>query len=120
MHRVVHFEIPADEPERAIRFYREVFGWQFQKFGDQQYWLVITGPDGQPGINGGLLPRMPGATTVNTVEVESVEKAVATIEAKGGKNVVPKMPIPTVGYVAYCSDPEGNVFGVYQADPSVK
>ncbi len=120
MHRVVHFEIPADHPERLMKFYGELLGWQFHQFGEQQYWLVVTGPHGQPRINGGLLPRQPGATTVNTVAVASVDQAVKTAEAKGGKNVAPKMTIPGVGYAAYCADPDGNVFGVFQDDKSAR
>ncbi len=121
MSRIVHFEIPADNPEGLIKFYGKVFGWQFQKFeGPMEYWLVTTGPDSTPGINGGLLRRQAGATTVNTVGVPSVDAAVSSITASGGKNVVPKMAIPTVGYVAYCLDPDGNMFGVYQHDPSAK
>ena len=119
MSRVVHFELPADNPERAVDFYKKVFGWQFQKWeGPTDYWLVSTGPDAQPGINGGLLRRQqPGAGTCNTIGVTSLDDSVATITKNGGKNVVPKMPIPGVGYVAYCSDTEGNVFGLLQPDP---
>ena len=123
MPRVIHFEIPTDNPERAVDFYREIFGWQFQKWnGPQEYWLVTTGPDGQPGINGGLLrrPKGPGAGTVNTIDVASVDEAVAAIEKAGGKNVVPKMAIPGVGYLAYCADPDGNVFGIMHEDRGAK
>lgn len=120
MPRVIHFEIPADNPERAVKFYQVVFGWQFQKWeGPMEYWLVTTGPDGRPGINGGLLRRQqPGQGTVNTLDVESVDAAVATVEKNGGKVALPKMTIPGVGYVAYCLDPEGNVFGMLEADPT--
>ena len=122
MSRVIHFEIPADNPERAAEFYREVFGWQFQKWqGPQEYWLITTGPEGQPGINGGLLRRTnPGAGTVNTIGVASVDKCVAAIEKKGGKIVVPKMAIPGVGYLAYCMDTEGNTFGILEADQAAR
>jgi len=120
MPRIIHFELPADDPERAAEFYKNVFGWQFQKWeGPQEYWLITTGPKDQPGINGGLMRRQyPGAGTCNTVDVASVDGAVTTITKHGGKNVVPKMAIPGVGYLAYCSDPEGNVFGLMQADPN--
>ena len=120
MPRIIHFELPADNPERAAEFYKNVFGWQFQKWeGPQEYWLITTGPKDQPGINGGLMRRQyPGAGTCNTVDVASVDGAVTTIAKHGGKNVVPKMAIPGVGYLAYCSDPEGNVFGLMQADPN--
>jgi hypothetical protein len=58
MPRPIHFEIPAEEPHRAIRFYEIVFGWKFDKWeGPMPYWLITTGPEGQPGINGGLMPR---------------------------------------------------------------
>lgn len=122
MSRVVHFEIPTDNPERASKFYREVFGWQIQKWqGPMEYWLVTTGPDGQPGINGGLTRRQPpNSGTVNTIAVVSVDQAVTNIEAKGGKTVMPKTTLPGVGYLAYCQDTEGNVFGVMQEDRSAE
>jgi predicted enzyme related to lactoylglutathione lyase len=119
MSRVIHFELPADNPERAVEFYKKAFGWQFKKWeGPQDYWLITTGAEGQPGINGGLTRRMqPGAGTCNTIGVASVDDAIASIAKSGGKNVVPKKPIPGVGYLAYCADTEGNVFGIMQADP---
>jgi uncharacterized protein len=122
MPRVIHFEIPADNPDRAVKFYSEVFGWKFQKWaGPMEYWLITTGPDGQPGINGGLQRRSsPASSIVNTVDVASIEQSIATVESKGGKTMMPKTPIRGVGYVAYCQDPEGNLFGMMQADPSVK
>jgi predicted enzyme related to lactoylglutathione lyase len=84
------------------------------------YWMITTG-DGQPGINGGMMRRShPGAGTVNTVDVASVDEAVKQIQGHGGKVVAPKMPIPGVGYLAYCQDPEGNTFGIMQADPAAK
>jgi len=119
MPRVVHFEYAIDDPERASAFYHNVFGWKVTKWGDQDYWLVGTGEDGQPGIDGGLTPRQPNwPNVVNTVDVASVDAVVAAIEANGGKVIVPKMPIPTVGYLAYCQDTEGNIFGIMQSDPN--
>ena len=122
MPRVVHFEIPVDNPERVLKFYKDVFGWTFQKWdGPQEYWLVTTGPNEEPGINGGIMRRQKGnAGPVNTVAVASLDKALATIEKVGGKTVVPKMSITGVGYVAYCEDPDGNIFGVHEADASAK
>jgi predicted enzyme related to lactoylglutathione lyase len=122
MARVVHFELPSDNPERAVRFYKEVFGWQFQKWdGPQEYWLISTGPEGQPGINGGMMRRQqPGTGTVNTVDVASVDQSAAAIEKNGGKIVAPKMPIPGVGLLAYCQDTEGNVFGILQKDANAR
>ncbi len=120
MPRVVHFEINADDVERAVKFYSEVFGWNIQKWeGPINYWLVITGEDAEPGINGGLMKREdPAATTVNTIDVPSVDEFAAKITAGGGKVVRPKTAIPGVGYFAYCQDTEGNAFGIMEEDES--
>jgi predicted enzyme related to lactoylglutathione lyase len=122
MSRVIHFELPADNPERAVDFYKKIFGWTFHKWdGPQEYWLVSTGQDTEPGINGGLMRRQyPGAGTCNTIDVASLDQAVASVAQHGGKTVVPKMAIPGVGHLAYCSDTEGNVFGLMQADKTAK
>ncbi len=116
MPRPIHFEIPADQPDRAVRFYEQVFGWQFQKWdGPMPYWLVRTGEG--CGIDGGLMNRAhPGQGTVNTVDVPSCDECVRKVEAAGGKIVMPKMAVPGVGWLAYCADTEGNTFGVMQAD----
>jgi len=120
MSRVIHFEIPTDNPDRAAEFYRSAFGWQIQKWpGPQDYWLASTGPEGEPGINGGLLRRPhPGAVTCNTIGVKSMDESLAKIAKSGGKVVVPKMAVPGIGHLAYCSDTEGNIFGVMQPDKS--
>ena len=122
MSRVIHFEIPAAEPERAAAFYKQVFGWSIEKWpGPMEYWMVTTGADGAPGINGGLLKKQaPTTATTNTIGVDSVEKAIAAVKSAGGKLVMPKTPIPTIGYFAYLEDTEGNLFGVLQSDADVK
>lgn len=122
MPRVVHFEIPADDPERAIAFYQSVFGWTIEKWeGPIEYWLVMTGPEEEPGIDGGLARKDDLlAGTVNTIDVASVDESVAKIEAHGGKVLRPKMAVPGVGWMAYCEDTEGNSFGLMQSDPEAK
>ena len=122
MSRVVHFEIPADNCGRAEKFYAEIFGWKFQKFpGPQDYWLINTGPNAKPGINGGLLPRPhPGAPVVNTIQVEDLNQSLNAVAKHGGKTVVPRMAIPGVGHLAYCLDTEGNTFGMMQPDASAR
>jgi uncharacterized protein len=122
MSRVIHFEIPAAEPERAAAFYKKVFGWKFEKWpGPVEYWMVTTGADGAPGINGGLLKKQaPTTATTTTIGVESVDKAIDAVTSAGGKLVTPKTPIPTVGYFAYLEDTEGNLLGVMQSDPHAK
>ena len=122
MSRVIHFEIPAADPEKLSAFYQKVFGWKFDKWaGPMEYWMIVTGKDGQPGINGGMM-RKPGgiASTTNTIGVDSVDAAIASATKAGGKLVMPKTPIPGVGYFAYCEDTEGNMFGVMQADSNAK
>ena len=118
MPRVIHFELPADDPERATRFYSEVFGWRIHKWeGPEDYWLISTG-QGEPGIDGAIMRRSDGMVTTNTIDVPSVDEFVDKIVAHGGKIAAPKMEIPGVGYLAYCHDPEGNMFGVMQSDTS--
>ena len=75
MPRPVHFEIPADNPERAIEFYSSIFGWKFNKWaGPMEYWLITTGEPAEPGINGGLMRRRdPNQPCVNTITVASVD-----------------------------------------------
>ncbi len=120
MPRPIHFEIPADDPSRAAKFYETIFGWKINKWdGPMEYWIVKTGAG--PGIDGGMMKRQhPGQSTVNTTDVASVDDSIKTIEANGGKVVVPKMPIPGMGWLAYCMDPENNIFGIMQADSSAK
>jgi predicted enzyme related to lactoylglutathione lyase len=115
--RVIHFEIPADDPEALSGFYHQVFNWQTAKApGPMEYWLTKTG-EGQPGIDGGFLRRRnPQQPVVNTIGVESVDKALEDVVANGGRIALPKMPIPGVGWLAYFHDPEGNIFGIMQAD----
>jgi predicted enzyme related to lactoylglutathione lyase len=122
MSKIVHFEIPADDPERAMAFYGKALGWEFTKFeGPMDYWLIRTGPDEAPGIGGGLAPRrQPGEGPVTVAGVASVDETAKAIEAAGGKTVIPRMGIPGQGWAAYFTDPEGNVFGIFQPDPEAK
>ncbi|HEY7573011.1 MAG TPA: VOC family protein [Nitrososphaeraceae archaeon] len=127
MPRVIHFEIVADKPERAMKFYKEVFGWEFNKWnGPQDYWLVKTGEDNQPGINGGLTPKRnqdnanTSSRVTNTIDVPSVDEFSTKITMGGGKVVSPKMAIPGIGYLAICEDTEGILFGIIQSDRNAK
>lgn len=121
MPRVVHFEFNADKPERAVKFYQEVFGWEIKKWeGPIDYWLVMTGEKEKPGIDGGIMKRMDDETTIITIDVPSVDEFVKKIQEAGGKVVKPKDVIPGVGYFAYCADTEGNVFGIMQEDHEAK
>lgn len=111
MPRVIHFEIPADDPERAVEFYKEVFGWEIEKWnGPFDYWLVKTGEDDQPGINGAIMTKMMGDQLRNTIAVESFDDFASKILTNGGKSVIPKMTIPNIGTMGSFEDTEGNVF----------
>ena len=126
MARPVHFEIHAADPDRARRFYSTVFGWTIERWGDQDYWIVTTGTDDQPGINGGLLPRRgpapePGAPVnafVATHGVEDIDAVLKTALDNGATVALDKDRVPGVGLLAYLLDPEGNIFGVLQPEQS--
>ncbi len=121
MPRPVHFEVPADDPDRLIAFYRDVFGWEIHKWdGPMDYWLVVTGESGTPGIDGGIARRQPGATVAMSLDVPSVDEYAGKIESAGGAIIVPKMAVPGVGWLAYFKDTEGNVFGIMEEDESAK
>ena len=124
MPRVVHFEIYTNDPDAVRPFYQDVFDWKFKKFEESpiEYWLVTTGDDKEPGINGGLARPRAGQSpgTLNTIGVASLDQSIKKIEARGGKICVPKMAIPGVGWLAYAEDPAGNVFGILQPDESAK
>ncbi len=123
MPRVVHFDMVADDIERAKAFYGEVFGWKFRKYegGEQEYWLITTGEAPEPGIDGGLSKRTPqNPALVNNIGVKSVDESSEDIKRNGGKVLVPKAPIPGVGYFAVCVDTESNTFGIFQDDTTAK
>lgn len=117
--RVVHFEIPCDNPEKVMSFFKETFGWSFKQFGNEQHWLTITGDEKTPSIDEGVMEkRDPNLPVVNSINVDNIDEAVKKVEKAGGKFVVSKMPIPSVGWLAYFSDPDANIHRIYQHDPS--
>lgn len=124
MARPVHFEIHADDPQRAIAFYSGVFGWTVNQWSDQPYWLVSTGPTEEPGIDGAILPRTgdrpaagaPVVGMVNTMQVADLDAALTKAFELGGVLALDKMVIPGVGTVAYVLDSEANVIGMLQPE----
>jgi len=134
MNRVVHFEIQAENPERAMKFYKDVFGWSFEQWGEQKYWMVMTAEKDskEPGINGGMLPRPanPGAggapkecganAYVCTVQVEHFDETAKKIEGAGGVVASPKFALPAMAWQGYFLDTEGNTFGVHQPDANAQ
>jgi predicted enzyme related to lactoylglutathione lyase len=118
--RVVHFELPADDPDRAAKFYADAFGWKVQKWGGPtDYWLVTTGVEGEPGIDGGIGKRQGADDQItNTIDVPDLDAAIAAVEAAGGSITNAKHAVNGVGWLAYATDTEGNPFGMMQADES--
>ena len=130
--RVVHFEIQADDLERARKFYTAIFGWDFQKWPmpDGEYWGIMTDSkeSKQAGINGGLLkrpcpPPKPEQGTnafVCTVQVENYDDIEKKILAAGGVVAMPKFALTGMAWQGYYLDTEGNTFGIHQPDPNAK
>jgi uncharacterized protein len=121
--RVVHFEIPYDDGDRARSFYKELFGWQLVTMPQMGgYTLVMSGPSGDQGptepgfINGGMLSRQdsPASGTVVVVDVDSIDETLERIGRLGGTTVSPKSPVGDMGFAAYATDPEGNVVGLWE------
>jgi uncharacterized protein len=122
MPRPVHFDITAGDPERAVSFYEQAFGWKFTRWGDggpMDYWLIETG-ETHPGIDGGLSRRQEGdaPATTNTIGVDSLDDAMEAVKRAGGEIIQDRMPIPSVGWFAAFTDPDGNRFGLMQSDES--
>ena len=129
MGRPVHFEVQVDDVERAKNFYAEVFGWAYEDYSQvtgTPYWGVITGDEGTPGINGGLLPRPVPAPApeqgtnawVMTMGTDDFDATAARIIAAGGQVALPKMALPGMAWQGYFIDTEGNTFGLHQPDPN--
>ena len=119
MARVAHFEICADDVERAVSFYRHVFGWEIRRWdGPHEYHVVITGDDTElPGINGGTIDRRDSfAGSGNLVDVPALDNALLRVVEAGGTIIHSRSTIPGVGYVAYCRDSESNPFGLIERD----
>jgi uncharacterized protein len=125
MDKVVHFEIPADDVDRAKEFYGAIFGWQLQTMQMEggEYTIAMTTPideqsqlPTEPGaINGGLMRRDEHTPTpVITIEVDAIDDALQRIESQGGAVVRPRTAIPGMGAFGYFKDPEGNVLGLWE------
>lgn len=129
--RVTHFEIHAADPQRAIKFYGEVFGWEFPQWMENPpYWGVMTAPEGsnEAGINGGLMNRrgdapVEGAAVnafVCTVQVDAYDSIHTKILDHGGTVAVPKYAIPGMAWAGFYKDTEGNIFGVNEPNQDAK
>jgi hypothetical protein len=117
--RVIHFEIPAHDPARAVAFYADAFGWKIEQWEDVDYWLCYTGTGA--GIDGAIYKRShPGEAIKITAAVADFDAAEKAVKEAGGKIVAPKVPVPGVGWLGYALDTENNEFGIMQFDPTAK
>jgi len=116
----IHFEIPADDLNRAKSFYNRLFGWEIYKVPGRKNYLLITA-DGEKRVSSSIIKRFsPRQTTIIYFDVPSVEECSARILELGGEIVVSKKPIPGVGYFAICHDTENNNFGIWEEDSHTK
>ena len=114
---IVHFEIPADDIERAQKFYKQAFGWKISDPWKMKYFLVETKKKGEDGINGGLMQRkMPGQPFMNYIGVKSIEASLEKVKQAGGTICMPETEIGTgMGWIAAFKDTEGNMMGLHEA-----
>jgi predicted enzyme related to lactoylglutathione lyase len=133
MPTIVHFEMPANDVERAKKFYTDLFGWKIEKWpgtsskdsssSSMEYWIVSTTDDkgNKAPIGGGLMKRQEQHQQItNFIDVNSVDEYSSKIEKLGGKVVVTKMAIPGMGYFAVCHDTENNSFGIWETNEGAK
>jgi predicted enzyme related to lactoylglutathione lyase len=138
MPTIVHFEIPADDIERAKKFYTDLFGWKIEKWPwmnngdsssssssssyDMEYWKITTTDEkGNKALGGGMMKRqMPQQPNINYIDVKSVDEYSSKVEKNGGKVVVSKRAVPEMGYFAVCLDTENNAFAIWESNESAK
>jgi len=117
MSSIVHFEIPADDIQRAKTFYSSLFGWKIEGFQGMDYMMIDV--LGAPG--GGMMKRMhPDQLITQYIGVTSVDEYAAKVEKLGGKIIVPKKAVPGMGYFVICMDTENNTFGIWEMDLQAK
>ena len=120
MNCVTHFEIYAGDPAKLADFYRSLFGWAVDQMPGIDYWRIQTGANGAGSLSGGLTYRpFPGPRSwVHYVHVPSLDEAVARVELLGGEVLRPKVAVPKTAWYAVVADIEGNIFALWQADPT--
>lgn len=122
MNSVVHFEVPADDVERAQKFYSETFGWKMNSMPEMGYTMIHTTQTDERGmiqtpgaINGGMMKRQGAITSpVITINVENMQEAIERVKKNGGEMVGETLEIGDMGYAAYFKDTEGNLMGLWQ------
>lgn len=128
-HTVCHFEIPADDPKRAAEFYRGLFDWEIRDWDSAnnkaEIMMITTVPWDEagrtirPGVNGMIMKRQhPQQPFANYISVEDIDAYGARVESLGGSILMPKAPVPGMGWFLYFRDPEGNILALWQLDPA--
>ncbi len=123
MPTILHFEIPTDDLERARKFYTELFGWKIEKYpGSMEYWMITTTDEkGEKALAGGMMRRQHQQQPItNYIDVPSIDEYTVKVEKIGGKVVVPKTAVPSIGYFALCLDTENNTFAIWETDDTAK
>lgn len=122
MPRISYLDFSADEPDRAVNFYRKVFDWQINKWdGPMEFWEIKTGESNEPGIDGGLSKRERiGEWITPFINIKSIEQYISKIESNGGKIIQPKTAIPTIGYTLLFKDTESNTIGLFEENKQAK
>ena len=114
--KLVHFELPADDSARATAFWGSMFGWEFESYGESDYHMTQST---EPG--GAVSGRQEGQTGVTVYfDTDDVNAGAAKVESLGGSVIMPKSPVPHMGYFAICADTEGSVFGLWESDESAE
>ncbi|MBN2156952.1 MAG: VOC family protein [Candidatus Lokiarchaeota archaeon] len=121
-HKIIHFEIPSKDPNRAMNFYSNILGWSFQAWeGPMDYWFTKAGPKNAPGIEGAITKKeSEDDIVINTIGVSDIDNVIIKIKKHGGTIINPKHAVPGVGYLAYFKDLDNNLFGLMQEDPNAK
>lgn len=119
MNRPVHFELASPDPQKEIEFFRNVFGWKIEGWGEEQYWLATTGEAPDAGIDGAIMPQaMPEQPrTVNTIGVDDIDATAEKAVAAGATIAMPKQEISGMGWTVYLMSPTGIMFGLFQNAP---
>ena len=121
MNRVVNFDFPTDNPEKAKAFFADIFNWKFTEWHNEDYWLIETGDKLRHGINGSMIKRRHNEHVASImIQVENIDITLRKVEEEGGQIVFPKRTIPRIGYMAYFKDPEENLLCIMQFNPEAK
>jgi uncharacterized protein len=122
MAAIVHFDVPAEDIERAKKFYAKLLGWKFESWPGMEFNLITTtNLDGSPGVGGGIGKRMETSQRMmNYFGVNSIDASMKQVTSLGGKLTSPRMPVPGMGWLVNCMDTEGNAFGLWEENRNAK